>query len=150
MDPIGGQVEKSFFCLELDHPIRRFAFRMTESVWFERASLIAILGNCYALSTADPCDSKCQQSHCQIMIWVELVIFVFFFLEMLIKMTAIGVWGKGAYLSDGWNRLDMIVVVAGTAEYCFATTEAINLSVFRMLRVLRPLRAINRIASKLL
>jgi len=41
------------------------------------------------------------------------LIFVFFAVEMLVKMTAMGVIGKKAYLAETWNRLDMFIVVAG-------------------------------------
>lgn len=74
-------------------------------------------------------------------------IFAFFLVEMTIKMVAMGVWGNGAYLADSWNRLDMFIVLAGAFEYCLHL-ENMNLSAIRTIRVLRPLRAINRIPSK--
>lgn len=74
-------------------------------------------------------------------------IFAFFTLEMTIKMVAMGVWGSGSYLADSWNRLDMFIVFAGAVEYCL-NVENMNLSAIRTIRVLRPLRAINRIPSK--
>lgn len=75
-------------------------------------------------------------------------IFAFFALEMTIKMVAMGVWGRGSYLADSWNRLDLFIVLAGAVEYC--AKENMNLSAIRTIRVLRPLRAINRIPSKFL
>lgn len=65
---------------------------------------------------------------------------------MTIKMVAMGVWGRGSYLADSWNRLDLFIVLAGAVEYC--VKENMNLSAIRTIRVLRPLRAINRIPSK--
>lgn len=41
------------------------------------------------------------------------IIFAFFSLEMTIKMVAMGIYGKGTYLADSWNRLDFFIVVAG-------------------------------------
>lgn len=76
-------------------------------------------------------------------------IFAFFTLEMTIKMVAMGVYGRGSYLADSWNRLDMFIVLAGALEYCL-NVENMNLSAIRTIRVLRPLRAINRIPSKFL
>jgi hypothetical protein len=32
---------------------------------------------------------------------------------MCIKMTAMGIFGKGTYLVDTWNRLDCFIVVSG-------------------------------------
>lgn len=41
------------------------------------------------------------------------IIFTFFSLEMTIKMVAMGIYGKGTYLADSWNRLDCFIVAAG-------------------------------------
>lgn len=68
---------------------------------------------------------------------------------MTIKMMAMGMWGKNTYLADSWNRLDFFIVVAGAFEYCMHM-ENLNLTAIRTIRVLRPLRAINRIPSKYL
>lgn len=62
-------------------------------------------------------------------------------------MVAMGVWGNGAYLADSWNRLDLFIVLAGALEY-FLNDVNMNFSAIRTIRVLRPLRAINRIPSK--
>ena len=61
-------------------------------------------------------------------------------------MVAMGIWGRGSYLADSWNRLDLFIVLAGAVEYF--VKENMNLSAIRTIRVLRPLRAINRIPSK--
>ena len=48
---------------------------------------------------------------------------------------------RRAYLRDGWNWLDFIVVVTGWLE----SVEGIpNVSLLRVFRVLRPLRALTR------
>lgn len=74
------------------------------------------------------------------------IIFAFFSLEMTIKMMAMGMWGKNTYLADSWNRLDFFIVCSGAFEYCLHM-ENLNLTAIRTIRVLRPLRAINRIPS---
>lgn len=75
------------------------------------------------------------------------IIFAFFALEMTIKMVAMGIYGKNTYLADSWNRLDFFIVLAGFLEYMMHV-ENLNLTAIRTIRVLRPLRAINRIPSK--
>lgn len=40
-------------------------------------------------------------------------IFAFFAIEMVIKMVALGIFGKKCYLGDTWNRLDFFIVLAG-------------------------------------
>jgi len=41
------------------------------------------------------------------------VIYLYFTVEMFIKMIAMGVCGRGCYLSETWNRLDWFIVLAG-------------------------------------
>ena len=51
--------------------------------------------------------------------WVSLwqvfddFIFIFFAMEMVLKMVALGIFGKKCYLGDTWNRLDFFIVMAG-------------------------------------
>ena len=40
------------------------------------------------------------------------VIYLYFTVEMVIKMLAMGIAGKGCYLSETWNRLDFFIVMA--------------------------------------
>lgn len=60
-----------------------------------------------------------------------------------------GMCGKNTYLADSWNRLDFFIVLAGLLEYVMHV-ENLNLTAIRTIRVLRPLRAINRIPSECL
>lgn len=81
---------------------------------------------------------------------------------------ALGFWGEAAYLGvwnekstssqehprdpslcqDTWNRLDFFIVFAGIAEYLLQEYLGnLNLTAIRTIRVLRPLRAVNRIPS---
>ena len=41
------------------------------------------------------------------------MIYAYFALELCIKIIAMGVFGKGCYLSETWNRLDFFIVFAG-------------------------------------
>ncbi|KAG8436344.1 hypothetical protein GDO86_007443 [Hymenochirus boettgeri] len=67
-------------------------------------------------------------------------------MEMVVKMVALGIFGKKCYLGDTWNRLDFFIVMAGMVEYSL-DLQNINLSAIRTVRVLRPLKAINRVPS---
>ncbi|XP_010843969.1 PREDICTED: voltage-dependent T-type calcium channel subunit alpha-1H-like [Bison bison bison] len=73
-------------------------------------------------------------------------IFAFFAVEMVIKMIALGLFGQKCYLGDTWNRLDFFIVMAGMMEYSL-DGHNVSLSAIRTVRVLRPLRAINRVPS---
>ncbi|MEQ2284537.1 Voltage-dependent T-type calcium channel subunit alpha-1H [Ameca splendens] len=73
-------------------------------------------------------------------------IFAFFAGEMVVKMVALGVIGQKGYLGDTWNRLDFFIVLVGMLEYSL-DGHNVSLSAIRTVRVLRPLRAINRVPS---
>ena len=55
----------------------------------------------------------CNSFRCRLLEVSDHVIFFFFALEMVIKVMAMGLFGKKAYWSDGWNKLDMFIVLAG-------------------------------------
>uniref|UniRef100_T1HBH4 Ion_trans domain-containing protein n=1 Tax=Rhodnius prolixus TaxID=13249 RepID=T1HBH4_RHOPR len=77
--------------------------------------MLVILLNCVTLGMYQPCvDDQCVTNRCKILQMFDDFIFVFFSLEMSIKMIAMGVYGKGTYLADSWNRLDFFIVIAGT------------------------------------
>ncbi|GLD69843.1 voltage-dependent T-type calcium channel subunit alpha-1I-like protein [Lates japonicus] len=76
----------------------------------------------------------------------DAFIYIFFALEMVVKMVALGIFGRRCYLGDTWNRLDFFIVMAGMVEYSL-DLQNINLSAIRTVRVLRPLKAINRVPS---
>ncbi|KAF3853178.1 hypothetical protein F7725_013866 [Dissostichus mawsoni] len=63
--------------------------------------MLVILLNCVTLGMFHPCeDIVCSSDRCHI-------------LEMVIKMLALGIFGKKCYLGDTWNRLDFFIVLAG-------------------------------------
>uniref|UniRef100_A0A4W3H790 Voltage-dependent T-type calcium channel subunit alpha n=1 Tax=Callorhinchus milii TaxID=7868 RepID=A0A4W3H790_CALMI len=115
--------------------------------WFERLSMLVIVMNCITLGMFQPCeDSKCKSERCKILQGFDDFIFAFFAVEMVIKMIALGIFGPKCYLGDTWNRLDFFIVVAGMLEYSL-DLQNVSLSAVRTVRVLRPLRAINRVPS---
>ncbi|XP_066933924.1 voltage-dependent T-type calcium channel subunit alpha-1H-like isoform X2 [Clytia hemisphaerica] len=137
--------EKVFWCLERKSKFRHWAIRMTLSPYFERITIFVILMNCVTLGLYDPYDEDCETQRCQILEGFETFIYAYFVAEMVIKIIASGLLGKQGYLSEGWNRLDCFIVVAGTFELIYGDGEF--LSSVRAVRVLRPLRAINRVPS---
>ncbi|XP_044760613.1 voltage-dependent T-type calcium channel subunit alpha-1H isoform X2 [Coccinella septempunctata] len=126
---------------------RSWCLALISNPWFERVSMMVILLNCITLGMYQPCvDDKCKSNRCKILQVFDDFIFAFFSLEMTIKMIAMGVYGRGSYLADSWNRLDLFIVLSGAIEYALHV-DNLNLSAVRTIRVLRPLRAINRIPS---
>ncbi|XP_012271946.2 voltage-dependent T-type calcium channel subunit alpha-1H [Orussus abietinus] len=145
--PYPGFVPVALRYLDQTTRPRNWCLALITNPWFERISMMVILLNCITLGMYQPCvDDQCVTNRCKILQMFDDIIFAFFSLEMTIKMVAMGIYGKGTYLADSWNRLDFFIVVAGALEYCL-NVENMNLSAIRTIRVLRPLRAINRIPS---
>ncbi|XP_077461225.1 voltage-dependent T-type calcium channel subunit alpha-1H-like isoform X2 [Stigmatopora argus] len=122
-------------------PPRSWCLRAVCHPWFERVSILAILLNCVTLGMFQPCDD----THFLLQA-LDDGIFVFFAGEMLVKMVALGIIGHNGYLGDTWNRLDFFIVIVGMLEYSL-DGHNVSLSAIRTVRVLRPLRAINRVPS---
>lgn len=128
---------------------RHLCLNLITSPWFERISMFIILINCITLGMYQPCeDNPCVSTKCIVLKYVDHLIYSFFVIEMTIKIIAMGFWGENTYMAETWNRLDFFIVVAGTLEYAIAS-ENLSLTSIRTVRVLRPLRAINRVPSNL-
>ncbi|KYO31071.1 hypothetical protein Y1Q_0016435 [Alligator mississippiensis] len=109
--------------------------------------MLVILLNCVTLGMFHPCeDTACGSPRCRILQSFDDFIFAFFAVEMIVKMIALGIFGKKCYLGDTWNRLDFFIVIAGMLEYSL-DLQNVSFSAVRTVRVLRPLRAINRVPS---
>eukprot|EP00794_Sanderia_malayensis_P008795 gene8795-9735_t len=107
--------------------------------------MLVILCNGVTLGMYDPYDEKCQTKQCRTLEIVETIIYAFFVFEMFTKLLAMGLRGSLGYFGDAWNRLDFFIVLASTFEYLYGDGE--YLSSIRAARVLRPLRAINKVPS---
>uniref|UniRef100_A0AAX7SEZ7 Voltage-dependent T-type calcium channel subunit alpha n=1 Tax=Astatotilapia calliptera TaxID=8154 RepID=A0AAX7SEZ7_ASTCA len=130
----------AFFCLKQTTRPRNWCLRM-------HVSMLVILLNCVTLGMYRPCeDVTCQSEWCRILQVLDDCIFAFFAVEMVIKMVALGIFGSKCYFDDKWNQLDFVIVMAGMLEYSLDGHNA-SLSAIRTVRVLRPLRAINRVPS---
>ncbi|CAF0833175.1 unnamed protein product [Rotaria sordida] len=152
--PFPGFAEKAFYCFLQTTPPRYQCLKFITWSWFERISMFAILLNCITLGVYQPCVhhsgieslKKCDTVLC---IWLQVTdyfVLACFTIEMCIKMIAMGIFGKGAYLANSWNRLDCFIVLTGLVELVISDDQ-LNLSAIRIVRVLRPLCAINRIPS---
>eukprot|EP00961_Rhodomonas_salina_P268532 3628927-Rhodomonas_salina.7 len=159
-------VHRSLFCLESSSMTREFFIKVAEWDWFNRLILILILANCVFLVLDDPV-CKCQADTCTgfelytralyasldcgywddrkaVLQYAEWAFTGMFTLEMIVKIVARGFFlHKHAYLRDGWNWLDFVVVVCSLISLAPGLLE--NVQVLRTVRVLRPLRTMTRI-----
>ena len=95
---------------------RIWCLKMISSPWFERLSMFIIIVNCITLGMYQPCEhlgKKCTSTRCIILEYIDHSIHVFFTVEMMVKIMAMGFYGKKTYLAETWNRLDFFIVIAG-------------------------------------
>jgi hypothetical protein len=72
---------------------------------------------------------------------------VLFACESFFKIIAYGflINGKSSYLRNVWNFVDFIIVVSSIISICLVNSKKLHIiKVFRLLRVLRPIRMISR------
>ena len=80
----------------------------------------------------------------KVLVQIDYVMTVIFFLEMVVKIVAMGFLfnGKGSYLHDGWCMLDFVIVMISLISIPLKQYNFTYLKSIRMLRVLKPLRMI--------
>jgi len=111
--------------------------------WFDNGILVCIILSSVTLAIDSPLSDPTTSLSVALLVldWIMTVIFS---VEMCLKMVGLGLWGHSeAYLTNGWNLLDGIIVVVGwiglTADSSLSAFKAL-----RALRALKPLRMINR------
>lgn len=96
-------------------------------------------------------DQENQTMRNQVLDRVGFVIQIFFTIEALLKIIAMGLYDhKNAYLKDGWNVMDFVVVVMSWIDMiatAFSDSNLAAFKVFRAMRVIRPLRSVKRLAQ---
>lgn len=88
---------------------------------------------------------------------IMMVTSIFFIIESILKIISQGLYKhKKAYLKDGWNIVDFVVVLTSVLELFMqvlnSAAEAdgdsgMSFKFLRALRVLRPLRSVKRVPS---
>ena len=79
--------------------------------------------------------------------YFEYMFTVIFTLEFLLKVVGMGlIFEKGTYLRNAWNIIDFIVVLS--AIISMLPEVNFNITGFRALRVMRPLRSITVIKGQ--
>ncbi|KAL3851956.1 hypothetical protein ACJMK2_015646, partial [Sinanodonta woodiana] len=136
---------RALFCLDLNNPLRKF---LTP---FEFLILVTIFANCIALAIYTPYPESDSNKINAALEHVEYIFLVIFTLEAIMKIIAYGfILHSGAYLRNGWNILDFIIVVIGLISTILTSTfddEVFDVKALRAFRVLRPLRLVSRAPS---
>ena len=111
---------------------------------FEFTILFIIIFNSVCLAMDDPkSDVNLPWQN-----YVDFGLLIIYTIEMSLKILGLGfIFNKKAYLRDGWNVLDFIIVGGALLPYFIGEGSNIEISSLRVLRVLRPLRTISNIRS---
>eukprot|EP01052_Picozoa_sp_SAG31_P011186 SAG31_NODE_628_length_13432_cov_131.456086_14_plen_298_part_00 len=109
--------------------------RIVTSRWWGAIFLWFIMANTVTMALYRPTEPA-DSDHNRMLETVELVFLFVFTFELILKLAALG----GDFFKDHWNNLDFVIVVTG--YMVFLPGSIINTSVFRTVRVLRPLRSI--------
>uniref|UniRef100_A0A4W5R8F1 Voltage-dependent L-type calcium channel subunit alpha n=1 Tax=Hucho hucho TaxID=62062 RepID=A0A4W5R8F1_9TELE len=114
---------RALFCLKLNNPIRRACISLVEWKPFDIFILIAIFANCMALAVYIPFPQDDSNSTNHDLLsqspspgpdQTEHVFLVIFTIETFLKIIAYGlVAHQNAYVRNGWNMLDFVIVVVG-------------------------------------
>ena len=129
------------FLFSVTHPFRKRLINLVEGAWWDRCVLVAILTNCVTIALKDPLTPETPTWYA-VSEWVFTAIFTF---EMLVKILAMGATpfeSTHCYLAEGWNCLDLLIVIASWINQLLADS---SVSALRTFRVLRPLRTISRV-----
>lgn len=78
--------------------------------------------------------------------WIDVVVTGFFTMELVLKVVVYGFLFNGdeSYMKSSWNIMDFFIVVFSLISLAAKDVDLGVIKTFRMLRVLRPLRMINR------
>ena len=152
--PKGGPVDqrpvRSLCCLSLNNPVRKACIRLVEWKPFEWMILLTIFANCVALAIATPYPNNDSNVVNLTLENVELIFLVIFTGESVFKIIAYGfAFHPGAYLRNGWNILDFIIVVIAllSTVLSYLAIKGFDVKALRAFRVLRPLRLVSGVPS---
>ncbi|EGD78396.1 voltage-dependent L type calcium channel alpha 1 [Salpingoeca rosetta] len=130
---------KSLFCLGPRNSFRKFCNNIAYDNRFESVILLLILISSALLAAEDPVNLDAQIN--KDLETADIFFTSVFSLEMALKIVALGFI---PYITDPWNDLDAVVVLASVVSLAISSDDAAVVRVLRVFRVLRPLRAIKR------
>uniref|UniRef100_H2YSW8 Voltage-dependent L-type calcium channel subunit alpha n=1 Tax=Ciona savignyi TaxID=51511 RepID=H2YSW8_CIOSA len=145
------KAETSLLCLSLKNPFRRACLKIVEWRPFDVLILLTIFANCCALAIYVPFPGEDSNETNEKLEKVEYVFLGIFTVESFMKIIAFGLaFHPNAYLRNGWNILDFIIVIVGLISIVFEMADVGSTDKVRALRafrVLRPLRLVSGVPS---
>lgn len=123
--------------------LRALCLKVVTRKWFDNGILVCIILSSVTLAIDSPLSDPTTPLSMALVVldWIMTIIFS---VEMVLKMVGLGLWGHPeAYLTNGWNLLDGIIVIVGWIGLV-ADSSLSAFKALRALRALKPLRMINR------
>eukprot|EP00760_Papus_ankaliazontas_P038473 PhM_4_TR9136/c0_g1_i2/m.34611 len=122
--------------------LRVVLITLVDHPYFEWATLFLILCNSITLGMDIPETQHLDRLQ-QFLNVSEIFFMAAFTIEVVLKISAMGfVTCTDAYLRSGWNLMDFFVVCCGYLNFIPGVA---NVTVLRMMRLLRPLRTMGRV-----
>ena len=127
--------------------IRRTCYAIVDDKRFDAFIMLCIAASSVLMAFESPkaMEDAAFAGALEVADWCFTVLFT---LEMLMKLTAFGVWLEerdGTYLRDAWNVMDGAIVLVGILGKALSGTNISWVRALRTMRVLRPLRIISRV-----
>jgi hypothetical protein len=124
-----------------DHSFRKLCFTVSTNPMYDTFILVLILiGPCTLVAQMPAYVENLSNNLITVFGIFEIVAIIIFTIEALLKIIAFGfIKGNFAYLQNGWNVLDFLLV-SMTWISIPLQSETPLFAIFRALRVLRPLR----------
>ena len=120
---------------------------LSDLVWhsyFDNTILSLIIFSSFLLAVDNPLDDK-DAGKAQALLVLDYIMTTIFTMECVLKIASFGfLTHRGAYLKNGWNQLDFIIVIFSILSLSSNSPSMKSLRSLRTLRALRPLRMISR------
>ena len=135
--------EKSLCCMHGSNKFRQLIFKIMDHPAFDNFVLFLIFTSSVLLAYDEPTRLPHEKNVLKYFDWVISILFGF---ELLFKVISLGLTRhEGAYLRDGWNVLDCIIVIISFLSLSITGAKAVKaLRSLRALRALKPLRVVRR------
>jgi hypothetical protein len=133
----------ALFVIPPTNPWRQQLAKLVQSSSFDSIILVLIIVSSILLAIDNPLYDP-QSDLVAVLSVIDVVFAALFTLEMVLKILSFGfLCHKNAYLRDGWNFLDFIIVIVSIISIAASGNASLkSLRSLRTLRALRPLRMV--------
>ncbi|KAG4062064.1 Sodium channel protein type 4 subunit alpha B [Phytophthora cactorum] len=141
------QKGNSLFIFSEDSRVRQWTLKLIVHPYFDSVVLILVTVSSITLAIDNPLQNP-ESTLATGLKRLDTFFAIIFACEMVVKIVAMGlVLHKGAYLRNGWNILDFVIVITSLVMLAESSSSRHSLKSLRSLRTFRtfrPLRVISR------